>query len=247
MKNTQLHKENDWFVSWFDSPYYHVLYKNRDDSEAQQFMTRLTDYINLESGDTILDVACGKGRHAMFLASLGFQVTGMDLSNNSIEFASQFENENLQFLKHDMRKPLDLQYDAVFNLFTSFGYFDDEKDDLLALKSFRNNLKNNGIGIIDFLNIPYVEKQLIEHEVKSIDGIEFSIHRSMTKTHIIKNITFSVDEVQHNYIEKVRSLQLSDFEALLEKSDLQIVELFGDYELNPYHANNSERLIMMVV
>ena len=109
MKNTQLHKENDWFVSWFDSPYYHVLYKNRDDSEAQQFMTRLTDYINLESGDTILDVACGKGRHATFLASLGFQVTGMDLSNNSIEFASQFENENLQFLTHDMRKPMDLQ------------------------------------------------------------------------------------------------------------------------------------------
>ena len=211
MKNTQLHKENDWFVSWFDSPYYHVLYKNRDDSEAQQFMTRLTDYINLESGDTILDVACGKGRHAMFLASLGFQVTGTDLSNNSIEFASQFENENLQFLKHDMRKPLDLQYDAVFNLFTSFGYFDDEKDDLLALQSFRNNLKNNGIGIIDFLNIPYVEKQLIEYEVKSIDGIEFSIHRSMTKTHIIKNIAFSVDEVQHNYFEKVRSLQLLDF------------------------------------
>ena len=211
MKNTQLHKENDWFVSWFDSPYYHVLYKNRDDSEAQQFMTRLTDYINLESGDTILDVACGKGRHAMFLASLGFQVTGTDLSNNSIEFASQFENENLQFLTHDMRKPMDLQYDAVFNLFTSFGYFDDEKDDLLALQSFRNNLKNNGIGIIDFLNIPYVEKQLIEYEVKSIDGIEFSIHRSMTKTHIIKNIAFSVDEVQHNYFEKVRSLQLLDF------------------------------------
>ena len=219
MKNTQLHKENDWFVSWFDSPYYHVLYKNRDDSEAQQFMTRLTDYINLESGDTILDVACGKGRHATFLASLGFQVTGMDLSNNSIEFASQFENENLQFLTHDMRKPMDLQYDAVFNLFTSFGYFDDEKDDLLALQSFRNNLKNNGIGIIDFLNIPYVEKQLIEHEVKSIDSIEFSIHRSMTKTHIIKNIAFSVDEVQHNYFEKVRSLQLLDFEALLEKSN----------------------------
>jgi len=150
MKNTQLHKENDWFVSWFDSPYYHVLYKNRDDSEAQQFMTRLTDYINLESGDTILDVACGKGRHAMFLASLGFQVTGMDLSNNSIEFASQFENENLQFLKHDMRKPLDLQYDAVFNLFTSFGYLMMKKMIYWRSKAFEITSKIMVLGLLIF-------------------------------------------------------------------------------------------------
>jgi cyclopropane fatty-acyl-phospholipid synthase-like methyltransferase len=247
MNNSSLHNKNDWFVSWFDSPYYHTLYKNRDDSEAQQFMTRLTEYLNLESGDTVLDVACGKGRHALFLASLGFQVTGMDLSQNSIEHASQFEKENLRFFKHDMRIPMKAQYDAVFNLFTSFGYFEDEKDDLLTLQSFRKNLKENGVGIIDFLNVPYVEKQLIENEVKTIDGIEFTIHRSVTKTHILKNIAFNVDGIEHNYFEKVRSLKLSDFQKLLEKSDLQIVELFGDYQLNPYHSSNSERLIMMVV
>ena len=247
MKNTLINTENDWFVSWFDSPYYHVLYKNRDDSEAEQFMTRLTEYLNLESGDTVLDVACGKGRHAMFLASLGYKVTGIDLSKNSIEYASQFENENLKFYTHDMRKPMGSQYDAVFNLFTSFGYFENEKDDMLALQSFRQNLKQNGIGIIDFLNVPYIEKKLIENEVKTIDGVEFTIHRSMTKTHIIKNIKFNVDGVQHNYFEKVRSLQLPDFQKLLEKSDLQIVELFGDYQLNQYHQSNSERLIMMVL
>lgn len=247
MKNTSLHKEKDWFVSWFDSPYYHVLYKNRDDSEAQQFMSRLTSYLNLDEENTILDVACGKGRHAIYLASLGFQVTGIDLSQNSIDFASQFENNRLQFRTYDMRAPMPSQYDAVFNLFTSFGYFDNEADHLLALQSFRKNLKPNGIGIIDFLNVPYVEKQLVKNEVKIIDDIQFNIERSMTTNHILKKINFCVDKTEFNYIEKVRALQLSDFNALFEKSNLQVIELFGDYQLNPYRSKDSERLIMMVI
>lgn len=247
MKDTSSSNKNDWFVSWFDSPYYHVLYKNRDDSEAQQFMSRLTTYLNLEKNDSILDVACGKGRHAIYLASLGFQVTGTDLSKNSIDYASQFENNRLQFKTHDMRIPMSSQFDAVFNLFTSFGYFEKDTDHLLALQSFRKNLKPNGIGIIDFLNVPYVEKKLVANEVKTIDDILFTIERSMTKTHILKKINFCVDNTEYNYAEKVRSLQLPDFISLFEKSNLQVVEVFGDYQLNPYHSQNSERLIMMVI
>ena len=84
--------KKDWFHKWFNTPYYHLLYRDRDDSEAELFMMNLTQFLGLKKDDTILDLPCGKGRHAIFLNSLGFDVTGADLSENSIEYAKQFEN-----------------------------------------------------------------------------------------------------------------------------------------------------------
>ena len=87
-------EDTTWFASWFDSPYYHVLYKDRDDSEAADFMNRLTQYLHLHPTSKILDLACGKGRHSRYLSSLGYDVTGVDLSSQSITFAKKFEKEN---------------------------------------------------------------------------------------------------------------------------------------------------------
>ena len=95
---------------------------------------------------------CGKGRHSVFLNSLGFKVIGADLSENSIQHAKNFENENLKFIVQDMREPLHKKYDAVFNLFTSFGYFKEDKDDILVLQNIKNCLKEDGffvfVGVI---------------------------------------------------------------------------------------------------
>ena len=73
-----------WYASWFDTPYYHILYKDRDYTEAQGFMDNLTNYLNIPEGGKILDLACGKGRHSVYLNSLGYDVTGVDLSEKSI-------------------------------------------------------------------------------------------------------------------------------------------------------------------
>jgi len=122
-------EDTSWFASWFDSPYYHVLYKDRDDSEAADFMDRLTQYLHLHPSSKILDLACGKGRHSRYLSSLGYDVTGVDLSTQSITFAKKFEKENLKFAVHDMCLPYkNAAFNTVFNLFTSFCYFDNELD-----------------------------------------------------------------------------------------------------------------------
>ena len=113
-------ENKNWFKEWFNTPYYHILYKHRNDEDAQFFMRNLTRYLNLPKSAHILDLPCGKGRHAIYLNSLGYRVTGKDLSEKSIRHAKQFENECLNFKVHDMRKPFQNQYDAVFNLFTSF-------------------------------------------------------------------------------------------------------------------------------
>ena len=120
-----MQKETEaWYASWFNTPYYHLLYKDRDHREAALFMNTLTSYLNLRVNDTILDLACGRGRHAKYLSRKGFDVTGVDLSEESIEYAKQFESAKLHFEIHDMCLPYPQQFDAVFNLFTSYGYFE---------------------------------------------------------------------------------------------------------------------------
>lgn len=125
-----------WFESWFDTAYYHALYAHRNDAEAMAFMDALVDYLGLEPGAKVMDVACGKGRHAAHLAELGMDVLGFDLSENSIEQAKLLNRDGATFVCHDMREDFPQQgFHAVFNLFTSFGYFDQSADDLRVIKT----------------------------------------------------------------------------------------------------------------
>src|SRR4051812_18343331 len=118
-----------WFESWFDSPYYHLLYQDRDQGEAKLFLNNLISFLNPSPAAPILDVACGKGRHAVFLNKKGFNVAAFDLSAESITYDKKFENETLHFYVHDMREVFRSNYfKIVFNLFSSFGYFDSHED-----------------------------------------------------------------------------------------------------------------------
>ena len=79
-----------WFESWFDSPYYHILYKDRDMKEAEEFIDHLMDRLHLPSGSKILDMGCGKGRHSVYLNRKGYNITGIDLSKENIAYCKQF-------------------------------------------------------------------------------------------------------------------------------------------------------------
>ena len=92
----------DWFSDWFDSKYYHILYTDRDNAEAEHFISNILDFLNPKKEQHILDLACGKGRHSKLLNDLGYRVTGVDLSENSITFQVQTKlarNELLSLLK----------------------------------------------------------------------------------------------------------------------------------------------------
>lgn len=234
-----------WFKSWFDTPYYHILYKDRDYTEAAQFMDKLTAYINLPEGAEILDLACGKGRHSIYLNSLGFDVTGIDLSENSIEEASKFSNEKLHFKVHNMCIPIGKQFDAVFNLFTSFGYFEDESDNLKTLKAIKVNLKETGFGVIDFLNVDNVLEKLVSDEIKTVEGIDFHIHRSHQHGYIIKEIAFEDGGEKYFFTEKVKALRLKDFELLFKEAEIDLIEIYGNYKLQKFETNHSPRLIIL--
>jgi len=236
---------SNWFASWFDTPYYHILYKERNDDEAQLLMDNLTQYLNLPEEAKILDLACGKGRHAIYLNSLDYDVTGADLSENSIAEASKFANDKLHFKVHDMREPFEEKYDAIFNLFTSFGYFEDDADNYKTLKAIHNSLTETGFAVLDFMNVDYVLANLVPEEVKTVDGIAFHIKRYFKDGHIFKEIDFEDQGKKYHFTEKVQALRLEDFEQMMEKAGIYLLDLFGDYKLRNYYKTQSERLIMI--
>tara|TARA_R110000850_G_scaffold277086_1_gene422557 strand:+ start:300808 stop:301542 length:735 start_codon:yes stop_codon:yes gene_type:complete len=241
-----MQKETEnWFASWFDTPYYHILYHDRDHKEAASFMKRLTTFLGLKENDTILDLACGKGRHAITLNELGFDVTGIDLSPASILYAKDFENEKLHFEVHDMCRPFHKSFDAVFNLFTSFGYFAKEEDNFRTIAAIKANLKEEGIGVIDFMNVDFVIENLQEHEVKTVDKIEFQIHRYIKDGFIYKDISFKDVNDEFNFTERVKILRLEDFETYLKKAGLQCIHCFGNYRLEHFDPQTSDRLILI--
>ena len=244
MPNIDNQKKN-WFASWFDTPFYHILYKDRDYTEAQHFMDNLTQYLNLPENAEILDLACGKGRHSIYLNSLGYHVTGADLSENSIQEASKFANETLHFKVHDMRETCQEKYDAIFNLFTSFGYFEDDADNLTTLKAIHNSLNETGFACIDFMNVDYVIEHLVPQEIKTVDGIDFHIKRYVKENHIYKEIDFETDGEKHHYTEKVQALRLEDFEQMMEQAGIYLLDIFGNYKLQKFYKSQSERLIMI--
>ena len=245
MSDIQNRSTENWFASWFDTPYYHILYKDRDYAEAQHFMDNLTHYLNLPEEAKILDLACGKGRHSMYLNTLGYDVTGADLSKNSIEAASKYTNEKLHFQVHDMREPFDEKFDAIFNLFTSFGYFESDDDNVTALKAIHESLTEYGFAVIDFMNVNYVINNLVPEEVKTVEGIDFHIKRYVKDDHIFKEIDFEDNGQKFHFTEKVKALTLSDFEQMMEEAGIFLLDVFGDYKLRKFYKNDSERLIMI--
>lgn len=237
---------NNFYKSWFDTPYYHILYKNRDYKEAEMFTKELMEFIKLPSNSKILDLACGEGRHSINLNKMGYDVTGIDLSVKNIKNASKYESEKLKFKIHDMRKPFGQKFDLVVNLFTSFGYFDDFKDNLKTLDSIKSSLKKNGLAVIDFLNIKYLKNNLIHKNTEEIDGIKFHLNRSIKNGFLTKKISFKHELNEYNFEEKVRSLDLIDFKSMFKQSNIEILHIFGDYKLTSFDENNSKRLIFIL-
>lgn len=242
-----MQKAKEWFSEWFDSHYYHILYKHRDHQEAESFIDNLKIYLHLKYHDQILDLACGKGRHAIYMNRLGFNVTGLDLAPKSISHARQFENDRLRFYVHDMRKIWKHNYfDYVFNLFTSFGYFNTDAEHQQAIKAMAENLKTGGKLLLDFLNTYKTIHNLVPKETKTIDGVTFHIFRNVTDGFIIKKIRFEDEGKSYEFEERVKAISRMEFLSYFKNSGLHTEQIFGDYNLNLYVEKQSDRMIFLV-
>lgn len=243
-------QQNNLFSNWFNSPYYHLLYRHRNDIEAKKFINNLTNYLQLPAHSKILDVACGKGRHSIALANKGFDVVGIDLAADSIAAAQEFERDNLHFFVHDMRLPFYINYfDVAVNLFTSFGYFNTQREHNNAIRTMAQSVVNNGTIVIDYINAKPNEIKDVIKESRPIDDYFFTITKWQTAQHFYKKIEVKKigndSNFSHLYTERVAKFSFSDFEKMLAAQNIVIKNVLGNYELDKYDIATSPRLIIV--
>ncbi len=237
----------EWFASWFDTPFYHTLYSNRNDEEATQFISNLFKHLQIPQGAAILDVACGKGRHAKSMHALGMDVIGIDLSCNSITTANEMATTGLRFDVWDMREPYkETNFDVVTNLFSSFGYFEDPSDDDLAIQSMQAVLKTNGLFIFDYMNPEFIIKSLKAREIVSRGELQFHIQRKVENGFIRKQINFLHDGIEHEYVEQLKVIKFEQFQKRFQALGFIVEETFGNYDLSPFDFGSSPRQIWVL-
>ena len=238
---------------WFDTPLYHTLYQHRNDTEAKIFIENLLQYLQPKANSRIVDVACGKGRHVKILGNIcpDSTVLGLDLAEQSIQYAKLQNNlNNCNYAVHDMRESLVNKFgkfDFVFNLFTSFGYFEDKATHAQVIQHWSEALLEKGVLLIDYMNVLQVVKHLVPQDTKEIDGYTFLSKRKVENGYIIKDIYPKGKDLAEDlhFQERVATFTLSDFEALLASAGLVITNTFGNYQLEAFDPNTSPRLILL--
>ena len=236
---------NSWFRDWFDSEDYHRLYSHRNHEEAQIFIQNLHNHIS-QPNMRVLDMACGKGRHAQHFAHLGHNTVGFDLSKNSIDHANKRDTKHLEFHVHDMREPFPFgRFDLIASLFTSLGYFSSIEENVLPLKHASDSLVKGGFLVIDFINVfPAVAKMKAE-EIIEKEGVRYHIERSLQDRVLVKKIRYKRNDTWQEHEERVFGLVREDFLKCFKDNDLVCKEVFGDYALNYFDKQRSPRLIMI--
>jgi SAM-dependent methyltransferase len=237
--------QKNWFENWFESPYYDLLYSKRNEEEASNFIDKLLQNIPDLHGP-VLDLACGKGRHAVHMHRKGFEVTGTDLSKRSIEEARKHQAPGLEFFIQDMRNPLtNKKFGLILNLFTSIGYFDDVQDNLKVLNAVKNMLQPNGTFVLDFLNKEKVISTLVTNEEKHFERVNFLIKRKIEHNFVIKDIYLKTEKERAHFQEKVYLFRMEELQEMLAKAGMHVRKTYGDYHLNPFNEHLSDRTIII--
>ena len=238
----------EWFENWFDSKYYHILYQNRDNQEANLLIKNILKVLQPKQNSQFLDIGCGTGRHAIQINKKGFNVDGIDLSKKSLEKAIIYQNEKLKFYHKDMRNINKInKYDVVLNLFTSFGYFDNDKHHELVFRNIFKTLKNKGHFVIDFFNAKKIinTHQKPVFEKKTLNNVSFEILKTHDSKFVYKKIKIIDKEKIYIYNEKVRLITKQKFLSYFQNLKIDLKSIHGDYHLNKYNPRSSDRLILI--
>lgn len=234
-----------WYQQWFGSEFYDMLYKHRDEEEAATFIDKVFDELQLGNNSYILDLACGNGRHSVSLSNYG-KVVGIDIAQEQIAKAKARNIPNSEFIVHDMRNPVRVnEFECVLNLFSSFGYFDNEVEDLKCLVSVNSNLKEDGVFVQDFLNADYVVKRLKETDVEQSDDTRFEIKRKIDGRKIVKEIkVYNQHILEGIFQEKVTAYSYKELFDMHKKSGLIPFKVYGNYDLSEFDLEKSPRVIL---
>jgi len=236
-----------WYEQWFDRDEYEIVYQKRDENEARQLADLIEYLAQPEKNQKLLDIGCGRGRHAIEFAERGYRVTGVDLSSRAIAQANNRAAEaglDIRFLEGDMREPVGTEaFDGVVNLFTAFGYFEEWEEHQRAVDAMVQACVSGGFFVQDFLNPSFVRQGLVPTDVRQVGDTEITQRRWIEDARIRKEITFSRGGDSHSFFESVALLEQVDFERLYADAGLTLFDVRGDY-LGAVHEETSPRMIL---
>ncbi|MBE1443523.1 class I SAM-dependent methyltransferase [Paenibacillus sp. OAS669] len=240
---------SDWYRKSFGDDYL-LVYKHRDMEGAYHEVKRMIEWLKLPQGSSVLDLCCGMGRHSMALRDFGYKVTGVDLSSVLLMEANKLNvNKEVRFLQGDMRNvPLTETFDAVVNLFTSFGYFEHDEENERVLREIYRLLapESKGKFIIDYMNPDYVKQHLVPFSSRMEGGITIEENRRIEDGFVKKTIVVrDSDAGERTYLEQVKLYGLEAFRELLDRSGLEVTHVYGDYHASEYDRNESKRMIFV--
>jgi SAM-dependent methyltransferase len=242
-----------WFREWFNHPFYLEVYSHRDSEEAVRCINTILAITGLDAKKpesvSVLDIACGAGRHAVELARLGYSVTGNDLSPYLLEEARKEAEKckaTIAFSCCDMREiPANGDFDLVVQLFTSFGYFDNEEDDLRVFRNVNKSLKNSGWYVLDLINPRHLEKNLVPESTRTAGDLAVTEKRKLSGGRITKTISItSADGSTAEFTESVKLFSLEKILRMLRREGLTVEKITGNYNGEPFKEESSPRMMI---
>jgi SAM-dependent methyltransferase len=235
-------EEADWFEAWFGEDYLRI-YQHRDETEAEHVIDLIARFLEGQDIRSVLDLGCGAGRHSKALCERWWTV-GLDLSAALLKIARR-EISDAPYVRADMRElPFAREsFDLVVNLFTSFGYFEDDRENERVLICVCDALRPGGTLVIDFLNASQVRSGLVPYDERVENGITIEQTRAISPDDRFVEKTIRLRERGKEYIERVRLLTPRDLERMLEVAGFAIVARLGDYAGSPWSAASPRTIL----
>ena len=241
------------YMEFFGDDYLGAYHETISDENTLIEIGFVQQVLRLPVGSKILDLCCGHGRHSVLLAKAGLNMTGLDLSAQYLKQAASYATSmgvDLQLVHSDMRQiPFESQFDAVINLFTSFGYLSSDNEDGHVLKQVSKALKPNGRFLIDLINRDWVISNNLEEERKiAPNGTVYQEHRKLDLMNgRIKNsftVTTPGGATHKSNGLTIRLYALGELKDMLSDAGLTIEAVYGGYKAQPYN-NEARRMIVV--
>lgn len=242
-------EKNLAYLEWFSSPLFHNFWAGRSERETQTFINQLIQHLHPKKGSRVLDSACGQGINCMHLTSLGFDVTGVDMSTTNIDWALRREQNNPEFYQHDIRLPFWGNYfHMAVNLAGGFGYYRTRRENEAAFRTIASSLQPRGLFVIDYPNAYYTDQHLPEFNfTQTLGQTTYRFELTQNETHFFHKITVDSTAPQEprEYIFEQAKISLADFTEMLSSQKMQVKEVFGDYSLQAYDQKEAPRLVVV--
>lgn len=230
-----------WYREWFGEEYLE-LYSYRDTEEARQQVDFFHEQFGAIRG-SVLDLACGTGRHLNELKGRGYRAAGCDLSFTLL-VKGLLEHGSIPIARADMRQlPFcSGSFGGLVNFFTSFGYFGTEEENVLAVREMSRVLEHRAVFLFDYLNVHHELEHLVTRETRDTEMGPVLIERWFDRSDRSFNKRITIG--QKHYLERVRGYDLDEISVMFTSCDLSIRTAFGDFDGRPY-TRDSRRLILV--